>query len=357
MTKKVLFKLILFCGGLFFIICRLTVILTLKEYKAGPNVNVLLNRNMLCEKQDGFYSLEENCLDVVFLGSSNIHCNVNPNVIWNDYGITSYNYSCDQQELGTTYYYLQQVFETQSPKVVVIDIMSDGSEDIIGTNQAHWAFDHMKNDRYRIEAIWKRTREARMELYFPIIAYHGRWKELTENDYKYKSNQHNILNGSFIYMIDGKMEHPNIPDSIPKTKLHPKTIFWLDSLIELCEKNDCECVFIKTPYTIYVEEWFAYYDAVEEYCQSKDVTFLNFNKRVDDVGLDFTTDYADWGHMNWNGQKKFSDYLGEYLTNNYDLENKHGNPKYIQWDEDYKSMMEYVDDFWGKWEQKENSDD
>lgn len=351
MTKKLFFRLILFCAGLILIISRLTDILTLKEYKVGPNVNVLINKSMLCEKQDGFYSLEDDCLDVVFLGSSNIHCNVNPNVIWNDYGITSYNYSCDQQELGTTYYYLKQVFETQSPKVVVIDVMSNGAEEIIDTTQAHFAFDHMKNDRYRIEAIWKRTREARMELFFPIIAYHGRWKELTENDYRYKRNQHNILNGSFIYMVEGEMDRPNIPDSIPETQLPEKTKYWLDSIMDLCENNDCECVFIKTPYTIYVEEWFSYYNAVEKYCQSKNVIFLNLNNSVDDIGLDFSKDYADFGHMNWNGQKKLSDYLGYYLTFNYNLESKHGNPQYIQWDEDYEYMMEYVDNFEDKWEE------
>ena len=120
MTKKLLIKLIVFFMGLALIYTRLTTIFTLKEYSAGANVNILINPYLLCEKQDGFYSLDNNTLDVVFIGSSNIHCNVNPNVIWHEYGITSYDYSCDQQELGTSYYYLQQVFETQSPKVVFL---------------------------------------------------------------------------------------------------------------------------------------------------------------------------------------------------------------------------------------------
>ncbi|WP_029233391.1 hypothetical protein [Butyrivibrio sp. VCB2006] len=350
MTRKELIKLILFLSGLALIIGRLTTILTLKEYEVGPNVNVLINKNMLCEKQDGFYSLDDNSLDVVFLGSSNIHCNINPNVIWNDYGITSYNYSCDQQELGTTFYYLKQVFETQSPKAVVIDVMSNGAGSEIGTTQAHFAFDHMKNDWYRIQAIWNRTKEARMELYFPIIAYHGRWKELTDNDYKYKKNKHNILNGSFIYMVENEMETPEIPDDIPISQLPERTIFWLDSIIKLCEENDCKCVFIKTPYTFYYEEWFSYYNAVDDYCKSKNVTFLNLNKYTEEIGLDFLCDYADWGHMNWNGQKKLSLYLGEFLVNNYDFKDKRGDVKYKQWDEDYKLMKEYVDGFWEKWE-------
>lgn len=350
MTRKELIKLILFLSGLVLIIGRLTTILTLKEYEVGPNVNVLINKNMLCEKQDGFYSLEDNSLDVVFLGSSNIHCNVNPNVIWNDYGITSYDYTCDQQELGTTLYYLKQVFETQSPKVVVIDVMSNGDCDVIDTTQAHFAFDHMKNDKYRIQAIWNRTKEARMELYFPIIAYHGRWKDLTANDYKYKKNNHNILNGSFIYMVENEMEAPEIPDDISISQLPEKTIFWLDSIIKLCEENDCKCVFIKTPYALYYEEWFSYYNAVDDYCKSKNVTFLNLNKYTEEIGLDFSCDYADWGHMNWNGQKKLSLYLGEFLANNFDIEDKRGDVKYEQWDEDYKLMREYVEGFWEKWE-------
>lgn len=353
MTKKIFIKMLIFSVGLLLIISRLTSIFTLKEYAVGPNVNFLISPNILCEKQDGFYSLDDNILDVVFIGSSNIHCNVNPNVIWNEYGILSYDYSCDQQELGTTYYYLQQVFKTQAPKVIVIDVMGNGDTDEISTLQAHFAFDHMKKDIFRIKAIWNRTVDARLEMYLPIITYHERWKEISQNDYEYKPNEHNLLNGAFIYMLQNEQETPQIPNEIPEMELSERTIYWLDAIQRLCEEHSCKCVFIKTPYAFYEDSWFSYFNAIEAYCEEKDVPFLYMNNMIEEIGIDFSTDYTDTMHMNWNGQQKLSKFLGNYLVSNYGLESKKDLEQYSQWNDDYNTMLDYVNNFWNLyWQQQ-----
>ena len=76
----------------------------------------------------GFYSEKKNSMDVVFVGSSQIFCDFNPNVIWKELGITSYDFSAHRQDPGPSYYYLKQMFETQSPKVVVIDLYLFGDD-------------------------------------------------------------------------------------------------------------------------------------------------------------------------------------------------------------------------------------
>ncbi|WP_092330989.1 hypothetical protein [Butyrivibrio sp. YAB3001] len=40
---------------------------------------------------------------------------------------------------------------------------------------------------------------------------------------------------------------------------------------------------------------------------------------VDEMGIDTKTDFADKGHLNNDGAKKVSDFLGEYLVNHYEL--------------------------------------
>lgn len=323
----------------------LTMVFNLKTYDLIPCVNALIDPNILCDKQNGFYSLEKNSLDVVFIGSSAIHGNINPNLIWNEYGITSYDFSSDKQELGTTYYYLQQMFETQSPKVVVIDIYLDGSEKSIAAEQAHFSFDHMKNDIYKAQAIWTRSQDNLMEMYFPIIAYHDRWSELNKSDFEYRPNQPSLLKGSFIFMERYDTEGPEIPDEIPVQQLSERTLHWLDSIRLLCEKNNTPLVFIKTPFTFY-NDHYQYYAAVEEYSQEYGIPFLFLNKMIDEVGIDFKTDFGDIVHLNWLGQVKFSSYLGKYLQENYHIENKKGLPEYAQWDEDFREMMYYVSNFW-----------
>ena len=100
MTKKSFFiKLMVFIFGCTLILHKLDETFVLKENFMHENINSLISKNYFNTKIRGFYELEPNSLDVVFIGSSNVHCNINPNVIWNQYGITSYDFSCDMQDL------------------------------------------------------------------------------------------------------------------------------------------------------------------------------------------------------------------------------------------------------------------
>lgn len=349
MTKKFLLKLMIFVSLLVLIMNSLNRIFTLKEYPVGPNINILLNPYLLCEKQDGFYSLEKNSLDVLFVGSSNVHCNINPNVIWNENGVTSYDFSSDQQDIATSFYYLEQAFETQSPKVVLVDIMDKSQSIPIQTSAAHFAFDFMKNDIHKMAGIWNLTTDTRLELYFPMISYHDRWKELGKNDFKYKKYQHNPLNGAFIYMVQNSQEPPDYNRERPTVELPEKTLYWLERIRESCKRHNCECVFIKTPFAFYDENYFSYFDAVERYCKENNVPFLYLNRKVEEIGLDFSKDYTDIMHMNWWGSEKLSKYIGEYLQIEYNIPNKKGLPGYEQWDDDYDIMKYYLDNFGYLW--------
>lgn len=340
-------KLLIFALGFFGMLRVLTLWMLPKTdaEKSVPIVNLLESPYLFSAKPDGFYSTKKDSLDVVFLGSSNIHCNINPNVIWDQYGITSYNFTSEQQELGTTYYYLKQMFETQSPKVAVIDVFLSGSEESISDIQAHQAFDFMKNDRIKAEAILNRAKDNALEQFLPMIRYHERWKELKSYDFSYVPGKHNLMNGAVIYMHEEPAETVILPESIPPDPLSERTKFWLDSIRQLCEEHNCAVLFIKTPVALYNEYYF-YYQAVADYCREIDVPFLFMNKMIDDLGIDFSTDFADLLHMNWSGQQKISSFMGKYLADHYQIENKKGSPELSQWDEDYRKMMYYINNFW-----------
>ncbi|WP_033151980.1 hypothetical protein [Pseudobutyrivibrio ruminis] len=344
-TKIILLKILAFVIGLCLMMNRLTTLLMLKEYPVGANVNILLNPYILGEKPTGFYSLEDDTLDVVFLGSSNVHCNINPNIIWNQYGITSYDFTGDQQDLGTTYYYLQQVFKTQSPKLVMIDILNGGAQESLANDQAHFSYDYMKNDMSKVLGIWNRTKGSRLEMYFPIITYHDRWKELTQRDYTYSKDFHNSLNGAFIYMVQNEQPGVQLPEDMPVENLSNKTIKWVQSIQALCEKNNCQCVFIKTPFSQYKEDYFPYFAAFGEYCQENNIQFIDMNNYADAIGIDYATDFVDEMHMNWIGQQKLSNYIGDIISGNYEFEDKRNNSEFSQWNDDYDTMMYYINNF------------
>ena len=90
------------------------------------------NRLLCVKSQDGidqaraFYHQPENSIDVVFLGSSHIHCNINTAYLWTEYGIAAYDYSAAEQPLWMTYYWLREFCKTQKPKLVVVDVFGGG---------------------------------------------------------------------------------------------------------------------------------------------------------------------------------------------------------------------------------------
>ena len=66
------------------------------------------------------------------------------------------------------------------------------------------------------------------------------------------------------------------------------------------------------------------------------VTYIDFNKMYDELSLDFTTDMAEKVHLNFSGTKKLTEYLGNYIVNNYDIPDRRGDAKYSSWDVDAK---------------------
>ena len=351
MTKKSFFiKLMVFIFGCTLILHKLDETFVLKENFMHENINSLISKNYFNTKIRGFYELEPNSLDVVFIGSSNVHCNINPNVIWNQYGITSYDFSCDMQDLQTSYYYIKEVFKTQSPKVIMVDMLYPEKR-AENPTYAHYAFDYMNNDLEKAEAVWKLSSREPLQYFIPSIMYHDRWKTLGKTDYEELTEVAYILNGSVVYMSSNSAEQPIITDD--KTELSDDIKSQIDEIVELCHENGCECVFMKTPiaHDESLEGRFALWNSISEYCGEKEIDFLYFNRIIDELGLDYATDYMDTNHLNYYGQEKLSKYIGGYLTNQKGIVDNRENEQYNRWNSDYNAMMEYIDKFDNYWEE------
>ena len=74
-------------------------------------------------KIEGFYQEPKNSLDVIFYGNSSMFCNVNPNIIWNKYGIPAYIFASNEQPFWISYHYIIESLKYQKPKVIVLDLL------------------------------------------------------------------------------------------------------------------------------------------------------------------------------------------------------------------------------------------
>ena len=64
-----------------------------------------------------------------------------------------------------------------------------------------------------------------------------------------------------------------------------------------------------------------------------------------EVAIDLQTDFRDADHLNYLGAKKATDYMIDYLKDNYQLADHRGDQKYRLWEEmeyDYSLVEEQV---------------
>ena len=134
-----------------------------------------------------FYKLEKNSVDVLFFGSSHAVSSLNPQVIYDTYGITSYNLGSEQQSLVVTYYWLREALKYQSPKAVVIDTyMIHKFSDAYVYNDMNCseaavrkAMDNMRLSPLKWEAAQTIAKtdptQDSLSYIFPNIRYHSRW--------------------------------------------------------------------------------------------------------------------------------------------------------------------------------------
>jgi len=80
--------------------------------------------------------------------------------------------------------------------------------------------------------------------------------------------------------------------------------------------------------------------AVQKLADQYNVPFIDFNVNQYDTGFNWLTDTRDGGnHLNYNGAKKMTKYLGKYLIENYHLIDHRQDNAYNQWNLDYQSFM------------------
>ena len=104
-----------------------------------------------------------------------------------------------------------------------------------------------------------------------------------------------------------------------------------DKVIEMCEANDAKLIMINIPT---IKNWNTNsHNEVVEFLKDYDLEYYDLNEL--DM-IDWSKETRDGGeHLNYNGAKKVSNYLGEYIKNTGLVEDHRGDKKYASWQEAY----------------------
>lgn len=278
---------------------------------------------------------EKNDFDVLFLGTSHIRDGVYPMELWNGYGISSYNLGGPGNSLGVSYWNLVNALDYTTPKLVVIDCPQISYSEMLAENSnfTHTTFDEFPLSVNKVKAICDLAEEGnRMAYLWPFSVYHSRWNELTKSDFTANPS----LDKGARFRISAAMpiESEQIsPDE--KSSMDTVGVDYLCKMIELCQERDIEVLLTYLPFPA-TESKLREANLVYDIAGLYGVRYINFFEG--ELLVDFDTDMADSdSHLNASGARKITEYLGEYMQENYGLTDRREDSAYNSWHEDYEA--------------------
>lgn len=279
----------------------------------------------------GFYEMEKDTADVLFLGSSHMASGLSPQKLYDEYGITSYNLGCERQNLITSYYWLKEALRYQSPKAVVLDSYflfryEEKDSQNLSEPYVRKALDHMRWSPVKREAI--RTfcaldeNESALSYYLPSIRYHSRWTELEEEDFTFWDMTDQARMKGFAPLTDTSYVNRYEPYGENASESAASMVDVMEEYLEkiraLCEENGIALILIKTPS---VTENVQRHNAVQQYADEHGLWFLDFNEidLYEEIGYQFSEDNADDEHSNIQGAEKMTSCVGKVLRENFGI--------------------------------------
>ncbi len=275
----------------------------------------------------GFYEMPENSVNVLFLGSSHGATAFIPQELYNNYGITSYNLCCEQQNLVTSYYWLKEALRFQKPKAVVLETFYlfnnqfDSSEPYIRK-----AIDYMKWGNVKRQAVDDictiDTNQSKSSYYFTNQRFHTRWSELSEDDFSYSQMSGHYEMKGFSTMFNQINENDYVPlligESSETADIPELMQQYMEKINALCNENGITLILVKNPTT---SQKINEHNATQQLADTLNVPFYDFNtmQLYNDIAFSFEEDMIDTGHPSLKGAIKITNYLGKILQTDYDI--------------------------------------
>ena len=313
-----------------------------------------LKRNDGILTMQNFYRQIPDSVDVLLIGNSHSGINIDTAALWNEYGIAAYNLWGGVQPLWNSYHFLVEALKYQRPKVVVLEITAASSDYEYSEDQNQLKnIAGMKLSKNKLEAVRASApEESRFNLLLGLPLYHGRFSEVSREDFENFPWSEGLENykGSYLLYGVGNYRFESAEGVTTKRDIMEKEKQYLYKIISLCENENLPLLLLKTP--ALERKWEQeIYNTVAEIAEVDSLPFINMNLMDKEVGIT-AEDWSTDRHMNGNGARKVAKYLGRYLAENYELPDRRGDEKYVSWEinahnvnNDYLAVIDGTEDY------------
>lgn len=296
------------------------------------------------ERKYGAFFEDQNGFDVLFMGTSRVLDAVQPLEMWRDYGFTSYNMGNNSEPLEQTKHVLDLAMRTHTPKIAVIDVfyMTHAIDEAWTYPYRHMFLDMIPLSRAKIEVVRATLPEDEwQEFLMPFSLYHGRWDEILSGSTERMIECEAYMMGAELRNGRAQRHDYALTDAIAE-EAQPGDQALYD-IVALCREKGVEPVLVALPGHASEREQMAM-NRAGMIAEELDVPFVEMMR----AGvIDYDTDcFDEAGHLNPDGSSKTSAYLGAWLKENYDLEDRRGDSAYAYWNENLKKYETYRAEIW-----------
>ncbi len=283
------------------------------------------------------YRQKQNTVDVLVLGTSLAYAGINTNVLWDEYGIAAYDLCSAEQPFWISYYYLLEALRTQTPSLILLDAKpAIYVQDYSKEGRALLSTSGILSPLTRLKALRACVGDehlAEVALAFPKL--HRNYANLTAEDFAFPPSNGG-RGGSWKGYIEEdaqeRHERPSLVYVDTKRSINPREEEYARKIFELANERGIPLLLVGIPNPDYASDHL-YYNTLWHIAAEYGVDGINYNRPDLRFGLRYSTDFADWQHLNVKGSVTFSRRLGIDLKERFALPDRRGDAAYTSYDE------------------------
>ena len=282
------------------------------------------------------YRQPRNKIDVLFLGSSHVHCNVDPQILWDEHGMASYLLTSAEQPLWNSYHYLVEALKTQKPQLVVLDMYCPAR--FMEDYQENWWDENLDGMRFslnKMRAVDASVDVGKWEYLIGYPKYHDRYDTLSGADFEnffWNRSEAARWKGYTPLITHAQLTEPDHSHVTQEQEMTEKSQLYFQKILELTREEGISLALVSAPY-LPEESDTQVYNYIERIVKEEGLLFLNYNttEMYREAGIDFAADFADHTHLNEQGSQKYTAHLGKWLAQNYEVSDRRGRKGYESW--------------------------
>ncbi len=312
--------------GILFIIFMITnlVINYVYELPANKAIENKTNKNHL--KWTAIHQ-NKNTYDVIVIGASRAYYAFNPIILDSSLNVKSYNMGTSAQDIAESYYSLQEIFEYQNPKYIILDLIFPSSDDSHDYALIYSNASFFNSSKTKFELISDGYGASGFANYLlPVLKYNNYIKIDIMGLLKKKKAPKNETNWIKGYLHDTITVAQNQIAQFTPISNFQNTTFnterftkYFNKIKTLVKENNATLICARTPYPPSrmalnkIDEEGDYYNA---FMNNLRVPYYDLNYYKSNKYQYVDEDFADYHHANYSGARKATSQLVEAIKDN-----------------------------------------